>query len=157
MIDIVETASGRTYGIGVFSPGSRQYMDREYLFSYIPEELLGLPLVMTCGKDKMISEDNWCFSIRTEYPCEVFVIFADKHPYLPVWLETYQRLRMNVTREDSHPKTLKGYFSVYKKCFPAGEIRFNGNSSNKLLERKSYIETRGTDYCMYSIVIREMR
>lgn len=155
MVSITETASGRIYGIGVLAPESKQYMDRDYLFSYIPEELAGLPLIMTCGKDKMISEDDWCFTVHADHPCEVYVIFADKHPYLPVWLEEYRRLRMNVTRTDSHPKTLKGYFSVYQKRFPAGDISFYGNSSKKLLERQSYMETRGTDYCMYSVVIRE--
>lgn len=156
MIDIKETASGRIYQMGTFSPGSKQYMDREYLFSYIPEELSGLPFVMTCGKDKMIPEDQWCFSLHIDHPCELYVIFADKHPYLPIWLEEYQRLRMNVARTDSHPETLKGYFSVYKKYFPAGDIILGGNSSKKLLEKQSYIETRGTDYCMYSVVIREL-
>ena len=157
MISIKETASGRTYGMGVLAPGSKQYMDREYLFSYIPEDLEGLPFVMTCGKDKMIPEDKWCFTIHTDHPCDVYVIFADKHPYLPVWLEENQRLRRNITGTDSHPKTLKGYFSVYKKHFPAGDIQFEGNSSKRLLARQSYIETRGTDYCMYSVAIKEIR
>lgn len=156
MINIKETASGRIYEIGEFVPGNKQYMDREYLFSYIPEELYGLPLVKTCGKDKMIPEDQWCFTLHADHPCDVYVIFADKHPYLPIWLEEFERLRMNVTRTDSHPQTLKGYFSVYKRSYPAGDVRLNGNSSKKLLARSSYIETRGTDYCMYSVVVKEL-
>lgn len=155
MIKIKETASCRDYEISVFARGKQQYMDREYRYSYIPEELNGLPFVMTCGKDKMIAEDEWCFTLYVDHPCDVYVLFADKHPYLPIWMEKYQRLRMNVTREDSNPETLKGYFSVYKKHFPEGDIHFWGNSSKKLLEKPSYVETRGTNYCMYSVVVKE--
>lgn len=129
MIKIKETASGRDYGISTFTPGKRQYMDRDYRFSYIPEELNGLPFVVTCGKDKMIAEDEWCFTLHVDHPCDVYVLFADKHPHLPMWMEEYRRLRMNVTREDSNPETLKGYFSVYKNHFPEGDVRFGGNSS----------------------------
>ena len=156
MIKIKETASGRFYGMSAFAPGNRQYMDREYRFSYIPEELNGLQLIMTCGKDKMIPENKWCFTLLSDHPCDVYVIFADKHPYLPIWLAEFTHMRMNVTRTDSDPQTLKGYFSVYKKTFPAGEVRFGGNSSLNLLARTSYIETRGTDYCMYSVVVKEL-
>ena len=40
-IEIVKVESGREYSIGKFLPNELQYMDRDYTFNYIPEELKG--------------------------------------------------------------------------------------------------------------------
>lgn len=155
MISIKWTASGRTYQLGELRAGHHQYMDRLYQFAYVPEELSGCTHVMTCGDDKMIPEDSPCFSIETTGPCDVYVLYPDKQPFLPVWLEDYERVRKNVTRMDSYFVTLKGYFSLYKKSFPAGEITFYGNSPKAMLKEDWYVETRGTNYCMYSVCVVE--
>lgn len=105
----------------------------------------------------MLPEDQPCFSIETDGPCEVYVLYPDKQPVLPGWLEAYQRVRKNVTRMDSHPDTLKGYFSLYRRSFQAGEIRFYGSSPRAMLAEDWYVETTGTNYCMYSVCVRESR
>lgn len=155
MITVKETASGRKYGIGLLRTGHHQFMDRLYQFAYVPDEIVNCPHIITCGSDKMIPEDEWCFTLECDRPCTVYVLYADKQPELPVWLQDFERTRMNVTRMDSMPMTLKGYFSVYKKYFPAGEIRFGGNSPRKMIEEEWYSASRGTDYCMYSVAVRE--
>ena len=155
MISIINTASGRTYQIGKLHSGHHQYMDRLYQFAYVPEDLSGCPHIMTCGSDKMIPEDQPCFSIQVSRPCDVYVLYPDKQPVLPKWLEEYERVRKNVTRMDSYFVTLKGYFSLYKKSFPAGEITFMGNSPRTMLAQDWYAESRGTDYCMYSVCVAE--
>lgn len=63
---------------------------------------------------------------------------------------------MNVTRMDSNAMNLKGYFSLYKKEFPAGEIVFGGNSPKCMLAEDFYANHKGANYCMYTVAIREL-
>ena len=53
-IRITNVASGREYTLGTFLPGEPQYMDRDYVFNYIPEELQGCTHILTCGNDKIL-------------------------------------------------------------------------------------------------------
>ena len=85
----------------------------------------------------------------------MYALYPDKQPVLPTWLESFERVRMNVTRMDSLPTTLKGYFSLYKKHFSAGEIKFYGNSPLAMLAQDWYVENVGTNYCMYSVAVLE--
>ena len=156
MITITSTASGKEYTIGELRTGHHQYMDRLYQFSYIPDELKGCVHIMPHGDDKMLSEKEWCFTIETDRECDVYVLYPDKQPVLPKWLESYERTRMNVTRFDSMHNTLKGYFSLYHKHFAPGEIRFYGSSPDAMLAEDWYVETGGNTYCMYSVAVKEL-
>lgn len=155
MIEIKHTASGRPYRLGELRVGHHQYIDRLYQFAYVPEELAFCPHVMTFGDDKMIPEDEPCFTVEVSRPCDVYILYPDKQPVLPQWLDGWERTRMNVTRIDSLPMNLKGYFSLYKKSFPADEITFYGNSPRAMLAEDWYVETLGNNYCMYTAAIRE--
>lgn len=150
MITIGSVASGKPYSIGTLTYGALQYADREYRFAYIPRELQGCKFIMTHGNDKMMDEADVCFTVQTDRAYDVYILYPDKQPVIPVWLAEYERVRMNVTRTDSDPMTLKGYFSLYRKSFPAGRISFFGNSPKAMLADKTYVATGGTNYCMYS-------
>jgi len=152
---ITKVTSGREYAVSRFAPGELQYADREYRFNYIPEELIGCTHIMTCGGDKLIPETQPCFTIRTDSEAEVYILYPDKQPVIPKWLCDFERVRMSVTRLDSRADNLKGYFSLYKKRFPAGEITFYGNSPLEMLAIPRYAESGGINYCMYSVAIKE--
>ena len=153
MINGIKTASGKTYAVHILEAGYPQYMDRQYQFDYVPEELRGCAHIMTCGNDKMIPEDAWCFSLETDRPADVYVLYADKYPVLPKWLQEYERVRMNATRLDSTAWNLKGYFSLYRKQFSSGVIRFYGNSSHAMLNHDWYVNKMGATYCMYTVAV----
>lgn len=155
MIHNIQTTSGAPYEIGIMAQSQLQYVDRDYRFLFVPEELNGLTHIKTCGNDKLISEREPCFSFNSDTDVSVYVLFADKFPLLPRWLEQFTRLRLNVTRQDSNPENLKGYFSVYRKDFPKGTVMLNGCSPDALLRQSWYIESGGTHYCMYTVCIKE--
>lgn len=155
MITIKHTASGKEYGISKLDQGYLQYMDRSYQFDYVPDEVCGCTHVMTCGSDKMLDEHELCFTVSCDRPVDVYVLYADKQPVLPVWLQDYDRTRLNVTRLDTMACCLKGYFTLYKKHFEAGDISFYGNSPSSMLDLDGYRDTRGTNYCMYTVAIVE--
>lgn len=151
MITIESVVSGKPYAIGLLTPGALQYADREYRFAYIPQALQGCPFILTHGNDKMADEASVCFTVQTDRPYEVYILYPDKQPVIPSWLTEYERVRMNITRTDSDPMTLKGYFSLYRKTFPAGRIVFYGNSPKAMLADETYVASGGTNYCMYSV------
>ena len=155
-ITIKRVESGREYAVSRFAPGETQYMDRDYRFNYIPEELIGCAHIMTCGNDKIIPESQPCFTLEIDSSADVYILYPDKQPVIPEWLSEYERVRMNVTRQDSRADNLKGYFSLYKKRFPAGEITFYGSSPLPMLALPWYVGSGGMNYCMYSVAIKEV-
>ena len=153
-MQITKVESGREYTIGKFLPNELQYMDRDYTFNYIPEELQGCAHIMTCGNDKQIPENEPCFTLQTEREVDVYVLYPDKQPVIPHWLDSFERTRLNVTRMDSRSDNLKGYFTLYKKHFPAGTIVFYGNSPLSMLAKDWYVKTGGINYCMYTVAVK---
>ena len=153
-IRITNVASGREYMIGTFLPGEPQYMDRDYVFNYIPEELQGCTHILTCGNDKILPETEPCFTLHADNEVDVYVLYPDKQPVIPGWLKSFERLRMNVTRADSRADNLKGYFTLYKKHFSAGDITFYGNSPLEMLAKPWYVSTGGINYCMYTVAVK---
>ena len=101
-ISNMKTTSGKCYGIGRLKYGDYQYEDRLYQFNYVPEELKGELHIKTRGDDKLIGEDRECFSFECDEDIEVYVIYPDKHPEVPKWLEDYERMRMNVYKRKSY-------------------------------------------------------
>ena len=155
-IEIVKVESGREYSFGKFLPNELQYMDRDYIFNYIPEELKGCAHIRTCGNDKLIPESEPCFTMKVEHDVDVYILYPDKQPVIPKWLESFERLRMNVTRVDSRSDNLKGYFTLFKKHFPAGLITLYGNSPLEMLAKDWYVTSGGINYCMYSVAVKEV-
>ena len=151
------TSSGKSYGIGILKSGDHQYEDRLYQFNYVPEELNGHIHIKTHGNDKMICENLECFSFDSDEDIEVYILYPDKQPNLPKWLQSYERMRMNVTRIDSMSDNLKGYFGIYKRVFPKGRITLYGCSPEKMLQEEWYMTSNGANYCMYSVCVRPNR
>jgi len=150
----LQSASGKPYEIGVLTRGEYQYPDRPYCFDYVPAELDGHLHIKTHGNDKLTPEDQECFAFHADVSVEAYVLFADKFENLPRWLETYERRRMNVTRTDSRSDNLKGYFSLYKKVFPAGRVVCYGCSPRRMLEQEWYGASLGANYCMYTVCVK---
>ena len=155
MIRNIVTASSHEYGLGRLKQGEHQYMDRDYRFNYIPEKITDAVHIMTFGNDKLICEDEICFSFTALHDVDVFIIFADKFPVVPIWLDDFTRLRMNVTREDSSPETLKGFFSIFQKSFPKGKMELGGCSPKSMLT-KDFSDSLGRGFCMYSVAVRNL-
>lgn len=152
VISNILTQSGREYALSRLETGNFQYMDRGYKFAYVPDDIKGCMYIKTCGNDKLILETQLCLSFDVNRDVDIYILFADKFPVIPKWLESYERIRKNVTRQDSDPNTLKGYFSLYKRSFPKGRIVFNGCSPQQMMSQE-YIVTMGATFCMYSLCV----
>ena len=155
VISELKAASEKPYVIdyGGFTRGTKQYIDRDYLFDYLPEFLKGQTKILTAGNDKHIDENSPCFSFHVNLPVTVYVVYADKMRVLPNWLKQYEDTRWKVTRKDSNASTLKGIFTLFAREFPAGQITLNGNLSKAMGEDPVFRRMNGGTYCMYSVVV----
>lgn len=157
IISNLQVASGKEYQINYNSldKGSIQYIDRNYLFDYIPDFLRGENFIKTAGNDKMITENKLCFSFEINVPVTVYIVYADKLKILPKWLEEYNNIREKITRQDSNTSTLKGIFSLFSKDFEAGKISLGGNLADEMLDDQKFKDSGplGTNYCMYSVIL----
>jgi len=153
----IATKSGKKYGIGKLKAGDYQYEDRQYQFDYIPDELKDCIHIKTHGNDKMLSEDEECVTFEVDEPIDVYVLYPDKQPELPKWLEGFEPMRLKVTRIDSMCNNLKGYFGIYKKTFPKGIVTLYGCSPNKMLNEEWYVDSNGANYCMYSFGVKPVK
>ncbi|MFA6561310.1 MAG: hypothetical protein WCV00_05325 [Verrucomicrobiia bacterium] len=138
---------------GAFVPDGLQYIDRDYTFNFIPAFLKGQTLIRTAGNDKSILEDQPCLSFRANVPVTVYVLYGDKLRILPDWLRQFTDTRWKVTRKDTNAATLKGFFTLFSKEFPAGVISLNGNLSKQMAEDAEFKRLKGSTFCMYSIVV----
>ena len=153
LIKICKVESGKEYSVGKFMAGEFQYMDRDYRFNYIPKELKGCVHIRTCGNDKLPPRNRALLYDESRARCRGLCFISRQQPVIPKWLESFQRLRMNVTRVDSRSDNLKGYFTLFKKSFPAGYITLYGNSPLDMLAQDWYITSGRINYCMYSVVV----
>jgi hypothetical protein len=154
----LKAESGKTYLIknNGFNSDSLQYIDRDYTFDRIPEEMKGKTLIMLAGNDKMFEENEKCFSFHVNKSVFVHVLYSDKFPVLPVWLLDYTKTDKKVYRKDASEVTMKGIFRVYSKEFPAGDIQING-CLGKGIKTEAFVNNGGSGYCMYSVVIEEVK
>jgi hypothetical protein len=149
----LEAASGKTYTLGQFAKGAKQYIDRDYQFEFVPGFLAGQTTILTAGNDKHIDQAQKCLSFEVNRPVTVYIVYGDKLRVLPAWLRSWDNTRWKVTRTDSSAVTLKGLFSLFAKDFPAGRIVLNGNLSPEMAADPEFRKNRGGTFCMYSVVV----
>ena len=157
-ISNLKVTSGKNYLVkyNSFYDDSLQYIDRNYRFDKIPDDLKGVTLIITAGNDKMFEENEICFSFNVNKAVIVHILYADKYPILPNWLLDYKKTEKKVYRHDSSNDTMKGIFTVYSKEFLAGEIQING-CLGKGIKTEKFIKSGGSGYCMFSVVIEEIK
>ncbi|MDD4869374.1 MAG: hypothetical protein PHR77_02345 [Kiritimatiellae bacterium] len=147
--------SGKVYvsGVGNFKAGMKQYIDRDYIFDYIPAFLQGATHILTAGNDKFIDEEKPCLSFEVNIPVSVYIVYGDKLRVIPSWLKEFEDTRWKVTRKDSNATTLKGIFTLFRKDFSAGKITLNGNLSKAMANDPEFKKMKGGTFCMYTVVV----
>ena len=157
LVTRIAAASGKAYEFapGGLVPGARQYIDRDYIFDFIPGSPEGAICIRTAGDDKMILEDALSLRLHVSRPVTLYVVYADKLRVLPKWLSGYENTRAKVTRADSNTTTLKGIFTLFRRDFPAGSIALYGNLAPAMAADPALRAATGRDYCMYSVVVAD--
>ena len=128
----IETASGKEYKLADngLQLNEKYYIDRDYVVLEAPDELIGIPLIMTGNDDKKSTGAEFlCFEI--DMPATIWIGHdsrgeAEKGGTPPNWLasEFKQHTDMTIKVTDANMDT----FVLWEKSFPAGKVCIAGNA-----------------------------
>jgi len=119
-----------TYKWGVLALDELVYIDRNYIYTSIPSELVGLDYLRTANTDKDSSDpDHISFDVSTS----VTVFVAHDSPRLPTpgWLAAWAPYGDLMWNNDTT-------FTLYSRDFPAGRISLGGNSDSGAYQGSMY-------------------
>ncbi|PIR43802.1 hypothetical protein COV24_01000 [candidate division WWE3 bacterium CG10_big_fil_rev_8_21_14_0_10_32_10] len=117
--------------------GVRPYIDRDYVFGYIPSYLLEKTYIKTANNDKQSTETPFV-SFDVNQDVTVYVAHDTRFSIKPVWLDGTW-----TNTGDIIEAPVAGTFTLYKKDFAQGKIILGGNTSPLEVENNS----------MYSIIV----
>ena len=109
------------------------YSDRKEVFSNLPDCMEGYFYIQTSNADKITDSGNTLFSIESFVPAAVYVAYDRQADSLPSWfVRRYRRIEGAViSAETPEGKGRSGRpleFNLFRAEFPAGIVRFGGNS-----------------------------
>ena len=129
---IISNTLPGSYEWGTLAVGELVYIDRGYIFTSIPNELVGLDYLRTANDDKTGS--GALFTVNK--PVTVFLAHDVRISTMPAWLTSWIDTGLIVVTDDTS-------FDVYSKDFPAGSIMLGGN--------------QGDGFSMYGVIVRANR
>jgi hypothetical protein len=119
-ISDIQVANGRTYEISTVALNTKQYVDRDYVFTQIGN-LGGRQFIKAFNNDKFIVS-NAFLSFTLNINATIYVAHDDRITTKPTWLLDFTDTGINIQNsDDTHP------LSVFKKNFPAGRVTLGGN------------------------------
>lgn len=124
----VEVKSGRAYRImeGGLRVGRLAYVDRNYRFTVISNELKGALVVQTANDDSGSTGDDF-LTLYSVVPAKVLVGYDTRIAQPPPWFtddkKGFKRTNRSVATNDAT-------FVLYEKTFPAGEMQVGGNGED---------------------------
>ncbi|KKN04069.1 hypothetical protein LCGC14_1101360, partial [marine sediment metagenome] len=137
---IISNTLPGNYEWSILAVGELVYIDRSYIFTSVPSELVGLNYLRTANNDKG-STGGVSFDVNKQVT--VFVAYdvrfsTDSPPTIPAWLTLWTKIGMTVSSNDAS-------FNIYSKDFPAGNISLGGNDDSG-----AYLHS------MYSVMVSKL-
>jgi len=136
--DVKSNADG-TYEVGRhgLKSGASLYTDMAESYKEIPDLLKGATYIRTASVDREI-ENSAIFQIRVNQPVIAYVAYQQGHKP-PSWLTSgFKKTGLTITSTDED-------FSLYRKNFDAGLIRFGGNGGGKKMYQVILVQNTGQD------------
>ncbi len=142
--------SDEPYLWSMIEPGSEIYLDRSYVYTIVPRELMGLPVLRPTNNDKYYGYNEADFpfiSFRVKKDVTLYIIYTNRHTNLEkTWLNRDKGwVKENFIVETTLAET-KSKRLVSSRFFPAGSrVELGGNGCRK------------RDCDMYTVVIKEKK
>jgi hypothetical protein len=108
--------------------GSPMYGDRKYLITTLPNELAGLPMLLTRNAHKAISDVRFSIGLTCDKPCYVFLALDEralatfKKTGAPAWLQEYSPTDWRIVTDEPQMTNRKAGYAVFARQVPAGRI-----------------------------------
>lgn len=119
IVSNIGAESGRGYATGTLQPDHPSYTDRSYVFSRVPESLVGAEIIRTSNEDDG-SRGNAFLTFELALASTVFVAHDVRIEQRPEWLQAFADSDLSVTTTDTQ-------FRLWSKDFPAGKVTLGGN------------------------------
>ena len=104
--------------------GELAYIDRNYIFTYVPGYLLGATYIKTANDDKGSTGTDF-LSFDVNQDVTVYVAHDSRITDKPAWLSSFTDTGDNLSTNDAS-------LSIYAKDFPAGTITLGGNEASSM-------------------------
>ncbi len=127
---VISNTQPGSYEWDVLSNGDLVYIDRGYVFTSIPNQLLGLDYLRTANNDKANPAG---VSFDVNKLVTVFVLY-DVRIAVPAWLLSWTNTGLTATSDTPD------LFIIYSKDFAAGNVSLGNNE--------------GAGWSMYSVVVK---
>ncbi|MEM9056383.1 MAG: Ig-like domain-containing protein, partial [Pseudomonadota bacterium] len=114
----VSGLSRSDYEWGVLNVSEDAYIDRDFIYSQVPEDYAGLTYLRTANDDKLAGGDPF-LTFTVDRPVTVY-LGLDVRAALPTWMQDWSNTGDQWITNDSS-------FDLYEKSFPAGEIALGSN------------------------------
>ena len=120
--------------------GKEYYVDRNYVVTYVPDDLVRERLIKTSNDDKVISDSRYLV-FQLNQSASVYVAYDSRATSVPNWLDGY------FTKTDDYIGVgdLAEQLILWKRDFPAGEVVLGGNNA---------VGAQGTK-SMYIVLLKE--
>jgi hypothetical protein len=115
----VTNVSPNNYVLDSLAVGSDVFIDRDFVLTNVPAELVSLAYLRTANDDKFVSASD-AVSFDVDGAVTVYVGYSTRIPSRPVWLQSW-------TDSGSEIRTSGPTYRVYQKDFPAGRVVLGGN------------------------------
>ncbi|MFN0126609.1 MAG: PVC-type heme-binding CxxCH protein [Verrucomicrobiales bacterium] len=115
----IEAESRLRYSTGTLKIGHRSYTDRSYVFTKVPEALVGAEIIRTANDDDS-TRGNSFLSFDLALASTVLVAHDVRLKQRPEWLQSFADSDLSVTTDDTR-------FHLWSKDFPPGKVTLGGN------------------------------
>jgi DNA-binding beta-propeller fold protein YncE len=122
LITNIVAGNGGSYFQDVLNVDQKPYLDRDYIFTEVPEKYVGQEMIITANEDKDASQQDFLtFDLSAD--ATVYVLFDDRVVTLPAWLVdgTWTPAGDVIGTNDGPRRT-------YQKDFEAGPAELGGNA-----------------------------
>lgn len=118
LITQVSDNTGKSYRVTKLIAGIKQYTDRDYTVTSVPEYLKGASFIQTANNNKLNTSDSFfTFFIKTS--AIVYIAYDSRNAEKPAWLNKWTKTEDRIETSDQNVK----YFDIYSKLVEnSGEL-----------------------------------
>ncbi len=119
----ITNLSPAAYEIGYKTEGDTAFLDRDYLFTDVPDALEPFPWVVTANDDKQVTDLDF-LTFEVSEPVTVWLGRDVRLDSEPPWMATWVRTDLQLKTDDTD-------FNFYVRYFDAGTVTLGGNDGGE--------------------------
>ncbi|NOY71761.1 MAG: Ig-like domain-containing protein [Gammaproteobacteria bacterium] len=134
---VIDKVQQGTYEQGILTVDNKVYIDRDFIYTAIPERFRYLKYLRTANNDKMGAAEDF-LSFDVNQAVTVYVAYDERYPQQPEWLQSWVKTEdaLKTTDVESNPAGVS--LALYRKEYEAGTIILGGNEAEHEEDNSMY-------------------